>query len=263
MAAQEPATPEGRQQTFAGAPLTRERAARIAFAAGVELVDVHPCTRRSDSCAFFAIRDADGGVSIYQLSAERCEPPEPSAAPGRPRDRERAGDQSSIAAATRCFGGFTIANEIAGSRIESEIAGGRARPGSPASSARVSGKPGEGGAPPDPQHEAQAEATNEIIEAMGDGKYEDDYEQFWTDLELIQTWQYPSWREPDPLKRPPDTIEGQALPSALGICRPERRALERNEPKCDKPPLNPTFVTQVASAPMPCCPRSLRRRTTC
>jgi hypothetical protein len=241
-AAQETAKPESREQAFAGSPLTTERAARIAFAAGVELVDVHPCSRRADSCALFAVRGDDGGTSIYQLSAERCGPSEPSAPGDRPRDERRTGDQTSAALARRCFGGFTIENEIVGSRIESEAAGGRAKPRSPASSARLSGRPGEGGLPPDPQHEAQAEATNEIIEAMGEGKYEDDYDQFWADLESIQTWENPSWREPDP--PPPDTIEGQALPSALGMCRPEKRALERNEPKCDKPTLNPTLVSR-------------------
>ena len=51
----------------------------------------------------------------------------------------------------------------------------------------------------------------------------------------MQTWEQPQWREPDP--PPPPTVAGFPLPNALDFCRRERRALERNEPRCAAPPL--------------------------
>jgi hypothetical protein len=71
--------------------------------------------------------------------------------------------------------------------------------------AKLSGAPGDDGLPPDPQDEAQANATNEIIEALADGMYDGNYDQFWDDLESIQSWDNPSWQEPESEPSPPTT----------------------------------------------------------
>jgi hypothetical protein len=110
---------------------------------------------------------------------------------------------------TQTFAGapLSVARAAEFARAARDVsAKGAGQPRSPGTAAKVSGKPGTDGAPPDPQHEAQASATNEIIEALGDGKYEGALDQFWKDLESIQTWETPTWREPDP--RPPvhDTV---------------------------------------------------------
>lgn len=160
-------------QTFAGAALDARLATRLARAGGAELIDFHPCAGGSKSCALIAVRQSDGEAFVYEVSDKRCAQKDAS-----------------------CLAGFTATNLLA--------KGGKPR--SSASSAKVSGKPGEDGAPPDPQDQAQADATNEIIEALGDGKYEVNYDQFWKDLESIRTWTNPSWREPDPPAPVQDTL---------------------------------------------------------
>jgi hypothetical protein len=172
--------------TFAGAPLDGARAARLARAGGAELIDFHPCAGRSKSCALLAVRQSDGEAFVYQLSDRRCGPKDAS-----------------------CLDGFTAGNILG--------QGARKPPRSQGSAAKVSGKPGEDGAPPDPQHEAQADATNEIIEALGDGKYEGDYDQFWKDLESIQSWENPAWREPDP---PPTVQDAVRTTGVSGLSSP-------------------------------------------
>lgn len=198
--------------------LTALQAAKIARSAGFDLIDVGSCLESTEDCALFAVRDRTGAASVLQLSTAPCE-------------REATG--------TRCFGRFLIVDEIAASEDRMQ----------PGGAGKLSGKPGKDGLPPDPQDEAQAEATNQIIEALGDGKYDDNLEQFWADLESIKDWNMPTWIEPDPPL--PTLIEGRPLPSALGLCRPERRTLEKNEPRCDEPPLTPIGGTSCTANLLP------------
>ena len=159
-------------QTFAGSAMDAERAARIVHKSGFDLIDFHSCDDQSNDCALVAVKRNDGEAFVYELSAEPCEELEPS-----------------------CLSGFKIHNQVGVTKSKP----GASRP--EASSAKVSGAPGKDGLPADSQDEAQADATNEIIESLGDGKYDNNYDQFWDDLESIQTWNNPSWIEPDP--RPP------------------------------------------------------------
>jgi hypothetical protein len=172
-------------QTFAGAPMDRQRAAGLARTGGFELIDFHPCVGSPEGCVLLAVRQPDGKVLALQVSDRRC-----------------------IQVDASCLGGFTVSQQLGGR-------GGK--PSSPAAAAKVLGKPGEGGAPPDPQHEAQAEATNEIIEALGGGKYEGNYDQFWADLESIQTWTNPAWIEPDP---PPPVEDKVSMTGRFGNVNP-------------------------------------------
>ena len=169
--------------TLAGAALDAPRATRLARAGGFELIDFHPCSGGAPGCALLAVRQPDGEAFVYRVS-----------------DRPCAGGTA------RCLGGFAAS---------ADLRSGRKQPGSRPSSAKVSAKPGEDGAPSDPQDEAQAAATNEIIEALGDGKYEGDYEEFWDDLESIQTWTNPSWREPDPPPPVKDSVRATGLAGSL------------------------------------------------
>lgn len=159
-------------QTFVGSVMDTDRASRLVHQQGLQLIDFHPCAEQSDRCTLLAVRQADGEAYVYQLSAEPCD------------------EQGLI-----CLGGFTIRTQFGVATRKPPAS----RPDE--SMMKVSAKPGEDGLPPDPQDEAQANATNEIIEALGDGKYDGNYDQFWDDLESIQNWENPSWQEPDP--RPP------------------------------------------------------------
>jgi hypothetical protein len=166
--------PTRQPQASASGFLDAERAARLAADAGLELIGMHACADGSARCTFLATRQPNGEALLFRVTGKRCDP-----------------------AAMDCLSGLTVSGHWGG------------RPGnrtSPAALAKISGKPGEDGAPPDPQHEAQAEATNEIIEALGDGKYDDNLDQFWSDLESIQTWDNPTWQEPDPLPPRTDSI---------------------------------------------------------
>lgn len=157
--------------------MVKERAAGIARAASYDLIDFHPCAKPSDSCTRIALKAKDGEALLYELDAKRC---------------------NTLDGA--CLGGFTV-RELAGAN--------KGKPGasdSPRTAAKLQGAPGKDGAPPDPRDEAQAEATNEIIESLGDGKYDGNYDQFWRDLESIQTWNNPSWIEPDPHPPTQDSI---------------------------------------------------------
>jgi len=164
-------------QTFVGSVMDTGRAARLVERQGLKLIDVHACAEQSDRCALLAVKQADGEAYVYQLSAEPCD------------------DEAAI-----CIGGFTIRSQFGVTTRRPPAS----RPDE--SSMKLSGAPGDDGLPPDAQDEAQADATNEIIEALGDGLYDGNYDQFWEDLESIQNWDNPSWQQPEP--RPPitDTI---------------------------------------------------------
>jgi hypothetical protein len=150
------------------------RASRIAADAGIELIGMRPCTDAPISCSLLAVRQQNREVLLLRLTGEPCD-----------------------AAGIDCLSGLAVSGQWGGRRDSGD---------SLAASARISAKPGEDGGPSDPQDEAQAEATNEIIEALGDGKYDNNLDQFWSDLESIQTWDNPRWLEPDPLPPIDDSI---------------------------------------------------------
>lgn len=187
---------------FSGAPLDSQRAARIARASGMELIGVRRCVDNSPGCALLALRGPDGTAVVYQLSATPC---------------KRADNG--------CLGGFTVTDRWGGGRRGERQLDARAK---------ISGAPGKDGAPPDPQSDAQADATNEIIEALAEGKYDGNYEGFWSDLESIQTWDQPTWLEPDPAPPIQDKIRatgafGKANPAALVSGRYKNNATGRTE----------------------------------
>ena len=170
-------------QTFAGAPLDAARAAQLARAGGLELIDFRPCAARSTGCALMAVREPSGEAFVYEVSDRRC----------------AAGEAS-------CLGGYKASNILAEK--------GRGQHGPRGSRARVSAPYGSDGSPRDAQAQAQAEATNEILEALGEGKYDGDEDQFWEDLESIRTWTNPSWREPDPPPPVEDKVRATGVSGA-------------------------------------------------
>lgn len=165
---------------FAGSALDRARAAQIARQGGGQLLDFRACrgqVGQSSGCVQLAVRRPGGQAAVMQLSDRPC----------RKRDAS-------------CFAGYTVVAQLGGDRgrsVRGQRDGEPRKPRAGASTAKVSAKPGKDGAPPDAEDEAQADATNEIIEALGDGKYEGHYDKFWSDLESIQTWNMPTWYEPD------------------------------------------------------------------
>jgi hypothetical protein len=160
---------EAPQHTFVGKPMGRERATQIVRNSGYDLIDVHPCFVPSDSCVRVAVKAKDGEAHVYELDAESCRSPD-----------------------NACLGGLIVRDRLGSGRRPKGSAG------SSTAAAKIQAAPGKDGAPPDPQDEAQADATNEILEALGDGKYDGKLDQFWRDLESIQTWNNASWIEPDP-----------------------------------------------------------------
>jgi hypothetical protein len=157
--------------------------AKVASQAGLELIDFRRCVGGPSTCGLLAARQPNGEAVVLELSGKRCQ------------------------GASHCLAGVAVGNQW----------GGRpGNPDAPGAASRISGKPGKDGAPSDPLHEAQAEATNEIIEALGDGKYDGNYDQFWDDLESIHTWTNPSWIEPDP----PPPVEDTIVLSGRGVREP-------------------------------------------
>jgi hypothetical protein len=202
---------------FAGSALDRARAVQMARQGGGQLLDFRACrgaVGQAAGCVRLAVRDAGGRARVLQLSDSPC----------------RGGGAS-------CFAGYTVIAQLGSGRgaAAGEPRGSERRkpgPRSGASAAKVSAKPGENGAPPDPQDEAQADATNEIIEALGDGKYEGNYDRFWRDLESIQTWDTPTWYEPDHAPVSTDQVSitgrfGKVNPAVLISGRYEASNAER------------------------------------
>lgn len=150
-----------RTATFAGAPFDTRRAQEMAATLGADLLDFRPCSSQGAGCIELALRVRGREPRVIRLI-------------DRPCTTRRAS----------CVGGYTVVTQLGGPRSQ------------PQASAKLSGKPGPDGAPSDTDDDAEAAATNEIIEALADGLYADDYDRFWRDLESIQTWTTPTWLEP-------------------------------------------------------------------
>lgn len=111
----------------------------------------------------------------------------------------------------------------------------RGRGGGSAPGAKLSAKPGEDSHPSDPADEAQAGATNEVIDALGDGMYAGNEQQFIDDLASIQAWDQAQWLEP---AATPRTVAGIPLPDLLDGCLRELDDLDRNQDRCALPDLS-------------------------
>lgn len=68
------------------------------------------------------------------------------------------------------------------------------------------------------EDEAQNDAVNEVLEALAEGKYSGDIDEFWEDLESIEEWEEASWREPDPPPAPYYNVGGECGHPASSLC---------------------------------------------